>query len=237
MSSHLSIKKPAKPAREFIAPSDLTFGFSTCKRCIWIKYWFSFELKKDFPLVKFLSTAQEELFRRATMPSLDPSLAPGVVKQWGQWVKSKNIVINGVESQWKLRGIYDLLGHYDDGSVGIIDCKVSDSDRDNGDFYAPQLEAYAYTLENPLSGKAFPVSTMGLLIWKLAGVAQTRPNEFVENTMGFGVNQIYVPVQRNPERLQALLEDFITVIDGECPAAGSECHACNFFDARLALES
>ena len=55
--------------------------------------------------------------------------------------------------------------------------------------------------------------------------------------MGFGVNQIYVPVQRNPERLQALLEDFITVIDGECPDAGSECHACNFFDARLALES
>lgn len=233
----MSIKKPAKPAREFIAPSDLTFGFSTCKRCIWIKYWFSLELKKDFPLVKSLSTAQEELFRRAPMPSLDPSLAPGVVKQWGQWVKSKNIVINGLESQWKLRGIYDLLGHYEDGSVGIIDCKVSDSERDNGDFYAPQLEAYAYTLENPLSGKAFPVSTMGLLIWKLAAVAETRPNEFVENTMGFGVNQIYVPVERNPERLQALLEEFITVIDGDCPPAGVDCHACNFLDARLALES
>jgi hypothetical protein len=233
----MSIAKPAKPAREFIAPSDLTFGFSTCKRCIWIKYWFSFELKKDFPLVKSLSTAQEELFRRAPMPSLDPRLAPGVVKQWGQWVKSKNIVINGLESQWKLRGIYDLLGHYDDGSVGIIDCKVSDSERDNGDFYAPQLEAYAYTLENPLSGKAFPVSTMGLLIWKLAGVAETRPNELVENAMGFGVNQLYVPVERNPERLQSLLADFITVIDGDCPDAGSDCHACNYFESRLALES
>jgi hypothetical protein len=170
------------------------------------------------------------------MPSLDPRLAPGVVKQWGQWVKSKNIVINGFESQWKLRGIYDLLGHYEDGSVGIIDCKVSDSERDNGDFYAPQLEAYAYTLENPLSGKAFPVSTMGLLIWKLAGVAETRPNEFVENTMGFGVNQLYVPVERNPERLQSLLADFITVIDGDCPEAGPDCHACNFFESRLALE-
>ena len=233
----MSIAKPAKPAREFIAPSDLTFGFSTCKRCIWIKYWFSFELQKDFPLVKSLSTAQEELFRRAPMPSLDPRLAPGVVKQWGQWVKSKNIVINGLESQWKLRGIYDLLGHYDDGSVGIIDCKVSDSERDNGDFYAPQLEAYAYTLENPLSGKAFPVSTMGLLIWKLAGVAETRPNELVENAMGFGVNQLYVPVERNPERLQSLLADFITVIDGDCPDAGSDCHACNYFESRLALES
>lgn len=229
--------KPATPAREFIAPSDLTFGFSTCKRCIWIKYWFSFELKKDFPLVKSLSTFQEEHFRRAPMPSIDPSLPAGTVKQWGQWVKSKNIVINGVETQWKLRGIYDLLGHYDDGTVGIIDCKVSDSERDSGDFYAPQLEAYAYTLENPLSGKVFPVQTMGLLIWKLGGVAETRPNEFVANSMGFGVNQVYVPVQRDPERLAKLLEEFITVIDGEMPDAGSQCHACNFLDGRLALEN
>ena len=231
------MKKPATPAREFIAPSDLTFGFSTCKRCIWIKYWFSFELKKDFPLVKSLSTFQEEHFRRAPMPSIDPSLPAGTVKQWGQWVKSKNIVINGVETQWKLRGIYDLLGHYDDGTVGIIDCKVSDSERDSGDFYAPQLEAYAYTLENPLSGKVFPVQTMGLLIWKLGGVAETRPNEFVANSMGFGVNQVYVPVQRDPERLARLLEEFITVIDGEMPDAGSQCHACNFLDGRLALEN
>jgi hypothetical protein len=231
------MKKPATPAREFIAPSDLTFGFSTCKRCIWIKYWFSFELKKDFPLVKSLSTFQEEHFRRAPMPSIDPSLPAGTVKQWGQWVKSKNIVINGVETQWKLRGIYDLLGHYDDGTVGIIDCKVSDSERDSGDFYAPQLEAYAYTLENPLSGKVFPVQTMGLLIWKLGGVAETRPNEFVANSMGFGVNQVYVPVQRDPERLAKLLEEFITVIDGEMPDAGSQCHACNFLDGRLALEN
>ena len=170
------------------------------------------------------------------MPALDPSLPAGTVKQWGQWVKSKNIVINGFESQWKLRGIYDLLGHYDDGSVGIIDCKVSDSERDSGDFYAPQLEAYAYTLENPLSGKAFPVKTMGLLIWKLAGVAQTRPNEFVSNEMGFGVNQVYVPVERDPARLATLLEDFISVIDGDEPAAGENCHACNYLDGRLKLE-
>jgi hypothetical protein len=231
------MKKPSAPAREFIAPSDLTFGFSTCKRCIWIKYWFSFELKKDFPLVKSLSTFQEEYFRRVPMPTLDPSLPAGTVKQWGQWVKSKNIVINGVESQWKLRGIYDLLGHYDDGSVGIIDCKVSDSERDSGDFYAPQLESYAYTLENPLSGRAFPVKTMGLLIWKLAGVAQTRPNEFVSNEMGFGVNQVYVPVERDPERLARLLEEFISVIDGEEPAAGENCHACNYLEGRLKLEN
>jgi hypothetical protein len=76
---------------------------------------------------------------------------------------------------------------------------------------------------------------MGLLIWKLAGVAQTRPNEFVSNEMGFGVNQVYVPVERDPNRLALLLEDFISVIDGEMPDAGSQCHACNYFIERTNL--
>jgi hypothetical protein len=88
-----------------------------------------------------------------------------------------------------------------------------------------------------LSGKAFEVQTMGLLVWKLGGVAQTRPNEFASNEMGFGVNQVYIPVARNPERLSALLEEFISVIDGDIPDQGSECHACNYLDGRLKLEN
>jgi hypothetical protein len=229
------MNKPAVPARDTIAPSDLTFGLSTCKRCLWLKYWFKFDLKKEFPLVKPLADSQEEYFRRASLPEIDSSLAPGVVKQWGQWVKSAPIVINGVETRWKILGIYDLLGHYEDGSVAIIDCKVSDSDRDNGPFYAPQLEAYAYALENPEKGKPFPVSTMGLLIWKLAGVAETRPNEIAANNRGFGVNQRYVPVERDRDKFMALLTELIATIDGDMPEAGSECNVCTYLAKREEL--
>ena len=77
---------------------------------------------------------------------------------------------------------------------------------------------------------------MGLLVWKLAGVAQTRPNEFVSNEMGFGVHQHYVPVQRDPQRLEKLLAEFISVIEGDFPEPGPDCHACNYLDGRRALE-
>jgi hypothetical protein len=99
----------------------------------------------------------------------------------------------------------------------------------------PQLEAYAFMLENPLTGKAFPVSTMGLLVWNLGGVAQTRPNEFVEqNDMGFGVHQKYIPVERNPDATaEVCWQISSTVLDGDCPDAGLECHACNFLESRL----
>jgi hypothetical protein len=54
--------------------------------------------------------------------------------------------------------------------------------------------------------------------------------------MGFGVHQKYIPVERNPEALQSLLTEFITLLDGDCPDAGSECHACNYLESRRALE-
>jgi hypothetical protein len=193
-------------------------------------------MKKEFPLVKPLADSQEEHFRRAPMQALDPSLKPGVVKQWGQWVKSAPIAINGFETRWKILGIYDLLGHYEDGTVGIVDCKVSDSERDNGPFYAPQLEAYAYALENPDKGKPFPVSTMGLLIWKLAGVTQTAPSELASNTHGFGVNQRYVAVDRDKETFLTLLEELISTIEGGMPDPGTECNTCIYLAKRVELE-
>jgi hypothetical protein len=230
------MRKPDVPARDTIAPSDLTFGLSTCKRCLWLKYWFKFDMKKEFPLVKPLADSQEEHFRRAAMQDIDASLKPGVVKQWGQWVKSAPISINGFETRWKILGIYDLLGHYEDGSVGIIDCKVSDSERDNGPFYAPQLEAYAYALENPDKGKPFPVSSMGLLIWKLAGVTETAPSELASSTHGFGVNQRYVSVDRDKDTFLTLLEELISTIEGGMPQPGPECNTCNYLAKRAELE-
>ena len=226
------MQKPDVPARETIAPSDLTFGLSTCKRCLWLKYWFKLDLKKEFPLVKPLADSQEEHFRRASMEDISPTLKAGVVKQWGQWVKSAPIKVNGFETRWKILGIYDLLGHYTDGSVGIIDCKVSDSDRDNGAFYAPQLEAYAHALENPDRGKPFPVSTMGLLVWKLNGIAETA-----DGAHGFGVTQHYLPVERDSKKFQELLVELLDVIEGEFPGAGPECQTCNYLIQRAELES
>jgi hypothetical protein len=78
--------KPAKPARENISPSDLTFGLSTCKRCLWIKYWF----KVTMPVLSTCwnnGSVARGAFSSADMPTIDPSLRAGKVTKWGEWVK------------------------------------------------------------------------------------------------------------------------------------------------------
>lgn len=223
--------KPAKPARENISPSDLTFGLSTCKRCLWIKYWYKITMPGAFPLVGTMAALQEEHFQGADMPTIDPSLRAGTITQWGEWVKSKPLIVNGMESRWRVLGKYDLVSSNVDGTIGLIDCKVSDSQRDSGEFYAPQLEAYAYSLENPAAGKSQIVASMGLLVWRPTAAVGSSPESY-----GFGVTQKYVPVERDPEKFHQVIAGFIDLLEGELPDAGSQCQTCTYLQARNALD-
>ncbi len=183
------------------------------------------------PLVGTLSSLQEEYFQGADMPTIDSTLRPGKVTKWGEFVKSKPLQINGSDTRWRILGKYDLVSTNDDGTVGLIDCKVSDSERDSGAFYSPQLEAYAYALENPAAGKSVEVASMGLLVWK--------PTHTVGNaadTAGFGVYQKYVPVERDHDNFLRVIADFIHVLEGEIPEPGSTCQTCSFLTTRNALD-
>ena len=185
-----------------------------------------------FPLVGTFSSLQEKAFRGAATQVIDPSLRPGRVTKLAEWVKSDPLVVNGEKSRWRILGKYDLVAENDDGTVALIDCKVSDSARDSGEFYAPQLEAYSFAMENPAAGKAVAVATMGLLIW--------NPNKIIgsdASSYGFGVSQRYVPVPRNQEKFLDAIADFIEVLEGPLPPAGPTCSTCNYLIERLALDS
>ncbi len=225
------MKKPSKPARENISPSDLTFGLSTCKRCLWIKYWYKVIMPGQFPLVGTFASMQEEHFHRADMPTIDQSLRPGTITKWGEWVKSKPIQIHGADTRWRILGKYDLVSTNVDGTIGLIDCKVSDSARDNGAFYSPQLEAYAYALENPAAGKPASVASMGLLVWNpVSAIGEDK------YSYGFSVTQKYLAVERDVPNFLATIEGFINVLEGEIPEPGSECPTCAYLVSRHALD-
>ena len=225
------MRKPAVPARENISPSDLTFGLSTCKRCLWIKYWHKVTMPGAFPLVGTFSSLQEKTFRGVATQDVDSSLRPGRITKLAEWVKSKPLIVDGEESRWRILGKYDLVAENEDGTVALIDCKVSDSARDSGEFYSPQLEAYAFAMENPAAGKALHVATMGLLVWNPNKVIGTDVSSYA-----FGVTQTYVPVPRDHEKFLTVIGDFINVLEGPLPQPGPTCTTCNYLVERLALE-
>jgi hypothetical protein len=50
------------------------------------------------------------------------------------------------------------------------------------------------------------------------------------------VRQKYVPVPRDTVRFNALVEDLITMLEGEIPNSGVDCQTCKFLNARNALD-
>lgn len=220
------MKKPAIPTRSTIRPSDLTFGLSTCRRCLWLFYWFKISAPMVMPIVGTLARLQEKYFQGAKLKEIDPSLGDGTIVKWGETVNSKKIFVNGEESRWRFSGKYDILGQNSDGSLALIDCKVSDSDRDNAALYSPQLEAYAYCLENPAIGEGHRMASMGLLVWSPVKADKT----------GFLINEKYVPVLRDLTRFDALVTDLITMLEGEMPDSGDKCETCRFISNREALD-
>ncbi len=217
----------SKGARAFISPSDLTFSWGGCHRCLWLYYNHQIKAPLFMPLVGELSAMQEAHYNGATSAQLAPELPDGSVHDRGGWVKSLPIKVGGRETPFAIRGKYDLLMEFDDGTFGIIDCKFQGKDSDKSDFYSPQLEAYAYSLENPASGPARKVSVIGLLVW-----SPIKPLGDIDSGFSLGLKCSWRPITRNPDSLQLRLTEFISVITGPTPGRPTGCENCKYIADR-----
>ena len=120
----------------------------------------------------------------------------GKVVGKGGWVKSIPIPVNGNSSPFAIRGKYDLLMEFSDGTYGVIDCKFQGKDNDKSEFYSPQLEAYAFSLENPASDAPKKVSVLGLLVW-----SPKKPVGNPSDGFNLELNSSWFPIKRNPDAL------------------------------------
>src|SRR5437764_951732 len=89
----------------------------------------------------------------------------GVVKLGENWVTSQPIVVPGRSSTCFVKGKFDKVVRFDDGTYGVIDFKTSQRKSDHVPLYSRQLHAYATALENPAPGTLHlaPVTRLGLL--------------------------------------------------------------------------
>ena len=213
--------------RAAISPSHLTYAWGDCHRCLWLQYNHQVSVPVQMPLIGDLADMQEKYFIGAKTSDMHPDLPEGKVHSHGGWVASENIVVDGTDSGLYLRGKYDLLLEFVDGSFGIVDCKLQKNDYDKSNFYAPQLEAYAFSLEHPQKDEPKKISLTGLYTWSL-----DRASGNLKAGFGYRVNTAWYPAERNPVALQERLTELIRMIRGECPPSKDSCGACTYVAER-----
>jgi hypothetical protein len=84
-----------KDARAFISPSDLTFGWDNCHRCLWLYYNHQVKAPLFMPLVGDLAEMQELSCIGKTSAELNTNMPEGKVFKHAGWVVSKPIEVDG----------------------------------------------------------------------------------------------------------------------------------------------
>lgn len=217
-------------AKTRISPSDLTFGWSGCKRCFWIRYAHGVSHQGPFPgIVTVLSAKQEGYYKDKHSHDFSPTLPSGTVHSTGKMLESTPIVVDGKPTPFTLGGKYDFLLHYDKGTYGIIDTKVV-SKGDKAEFYWPQLAAYDYILANPKSGEPRTCETLGLLVWEIRDVAPGAGDEY-----NVSFNAEYEPVELNRSKFDSFIAEVVRVLMGPQPDAAEKCSNCGYFGQRTSI--
>ena len=217
----------------FLSPSDLTFQWDECTFCFYMKVKHKIALKGPFPAIfGTMGDLTSGYYHYKSTSLLSESLPEGVLKFREGWVKSAPISFDGISSHCVIRGRFDAVAEFEDGSFGLIDYKTSNPTSEKGAFYSRQLSAYAWSLEHPARGALAlaPVTRMGLFV-----ISPRRFEPVSNGNMAFINKTTWLDVPRDDAGFMDFLKGVMAVLDADdAPPSSETCPVCTY---RKAMEA
>ncbi|MFQ5874584.1 MAG: hypothetical protein ACE5JL_12395, partial [Dehalococcoidia bacterium] len=111
-----------------LSPSDFAFLWEECKRCFYLKVAGNYDRPRTpMPSIfKRIESTMQRYFAGKSTEEFDPSLPPGVVEFGEKWVESRPISVPGHAATCYIRGKFDTVVKFEDGSYGVIDFKTTE---------------------------------------------------------------------------------------------------------------
>lgn len=214
-----------------LSPSDLTFLWDECKRCFYLKTRHNFRRPRlPFPKIfNKIDLLMKDIYLGNSTRKISPELPEGKTIMSGLWVTSEPIpAADGLNSCY-IRGIFDTVVQFEDGSYGVVDFKTSQAKAEHIAFYGRQLQDYAYALEHPASGKLrlSPVSRLCLLYFE--------PNDMLElqaDKLDLQGLTKWVEIPPDEGNFLKFINTVTEILSQpEPPAADEKCAFCAYRDA------
>ncbi|MFH2039669.1 MAG: PD-(D/E)XK nuclease family protein [Chloroflexota bacterium] len=218
-----------------LSPSDLTFLWDGCKFCFYMKVKHKIIYRGPFPgMFGTMGNLTSNYYQGKPTSAISPDLPVGMIKYKEKWVKSIPIFFPGMTSQCVIRGRFDAVIAFEDGSYGIIDYKTSDASSEKAAFYSRQLSAYAYALENPAPGALSfaPITRLGLFI-----ITPQRYELVSREEAAFITRTTWMDVPREDTGFLAFLGEVMAVLDSPHPPTSAEdCALCSYRQSMAEFE-
>lgn len=219
-----------------LSPSDFAFLWEECKRCFYLKVARGFfRPRTPFPgIFSVIDKLMNEYFNGKPNSEISEMLPMGVVKYGESLVESRALTLPGRESTYFIRGRFDSVLEFEDGSFGIIDFKTTSTHSAHLPLYTRQLHAYAYALENPAPGylALSPITRLGLVC--------VEPDELVRDARGrisYAGNVEWKEMARDDAAFDAFLGEVVGLLEEpEPPASGRRCDFCRYRTATRKMQ-
>lgn len=215
-----------------LSPSQLTFAWDECPRCFYLKAVLGIERpSQPFPKIfTRIDALMKRLFEGQPTSTLSPELPAGRVALQGKWVTSTPISFPGLSASCYIKGAFDSVLAFDDGSYAVIDFKTSSPSPDHVGFYGRQLSAYAYALEHP-GEKALhlsPVTRLGLFYLEPRDL---RPGAGWQELV-FENAAVWQELPKDEAQFLAFMRQVLELLSlPEPPPASPECGFCTYRQA------
>lgn len=214
-----------------LSPSDLTFLWDECQRCFYLKVVRKFNRPSTaFPKIfSTIDLLMKDFFYDLPAEEISPELPPGRVAYASKWVYSESISFPNRNSSCYIRGIFDTVLEFDDGSFAVIDFKTTRPKAEHVSFYSRQLNAYSYSLENPKPGKfsLSPISKMGLLCVEPISMVRTETGK-----LAYEGDVTWLECPKDYQSFMGFLDSILAVLDSpDPPAPNPNCGFCQYRDS------
>ena len=218
-----------------LSPSDLTYLYDGCKFCFWLKVKHGIP-QPSMPMPGIFSAIagrQKDFYSDKRTEEFCKELPPGVVHLGEKWVQSIPIAGKGIDARCYIKGRFDAVVKFDDGSYGVIDFKTASPSDEKAEMYGRQLQAYTFALENPDEGqlKLTPITKLGLLFFEPSGYSQIDISAH-----SFNGRVVWIEVKRDDEKFSKFIQEALKLLAEESPPSpDSDCGWCRYRDTMTSL--
>ena len=211
-----------------LSPSDLTFLYTGCKRCYYLKIAKKLT-QPSIPLPAVFSKIAGLLKDHYTgkhTTELHAALPPGTISHGEKNVRSEIIQSPYHGTTCFISGRFDIVVTFEDGTYGIIDFKTGKPSLESANLYSRQLHAYAYALEHAAPGALTlsPVTKMGLLYFYPTSTSQQGIERiFYESEI------TWIEIEKNEPGFLEFIEEILELLESpEAPPPSPTCPWCNY---------
>jgi hypothetical protein len=211
-----------------LSPSDLTFLWDECQRCFYLKVVNKFN-RPAMPFPKIfnqIDRLMKDFFYELPTEEISGDLPPGRVAYASKWVNSQPISFPHRSASCFIRGIFDTVLQFSDGTFAVVDFKTTKPRSDHIPFYTRQLHAYSYALEHAKldSFSLSPISRMGLLCVEPFTMSRTNAGN-----LAYEGNVTWLECPKEDDRFLEFIDAVLGILDSDSPPPANEnCSFCEY---------